>query len=180
MERIIFFENDNQYESVCSGTIYFDFLDYAFAHTDYFMLVYVNYYGKGYSPTMKDYSKKLEKFKIKTRTNPCWPGTLGTYSRNTTYKVVFYRTAFEAKTILKTVSALNTWSSPSYPQDLAFFKGNQCWFYSVGHENIAAIIRATNDDLDFVESRRIAHRTNAKPVDKYYSNYDECLISKTV
>lgn len=143
------------------------------------MLVYVNYYGKGYSAIMKSFRKELEAYKVKTRTNPYWPGTPGTYSVNTSYKVVFYRTDQKAKTILKKVTSLNAWMCPSYPQDLAFFKKNQCWFYSVGHENIAAIIRPTNNDLDFLESHQLAQRMNAKPLSEYYRNFDECLSSST-
>lgn len=176
MDKVIYFENSSQDECLCSGNIYFDFLDYAFDCSDFFMLAYVNYYGKGYSSIMKSFLKKLNKFKVKTRTNPSWPGTLDTYTKNSTYKVVFYRTDLEAKTILKSINSLNTWSSPLYPQDLAFFKGNQCWFYSVGHENIAAILRATSDDFEFLETRELAHRLNAKPYDDYYRNFDEHLI----
>ena len=121
MDKVIFFENNNQSECLCSGDIYFHFLDYAFECADFFMLVYVNYYGKGYSAIMKDFKKKLEAFKVKVRTNPCWPGTPGTYSVNTTYKVVFYRTDPKAKNILKTVTSLSDLSCPIYPQDLAFF-----------------------------------------------------------
>lgn len=128
---------------------------------------------------MKGFREELEAFKVKSRTNPCWPGTPGTYSVNTTYKVVFYRTDQRAKTILKKVTSLNDWKCPSYPQDLAFFKKNQCWFYSVGHENIAAIVRPTSKDLDFVESHRLARRINAEPLSEYYRGFDECLSSST-
>ena len=175
MDKVIFFENNYQSECLCSGDVYFDFLDYAFDTADFFMLVYVNYYGKGYSATMKAFKKELEEFKVKTRTNPHWPGTPGTSSMNTTYKVVFYRTDPTAKAILKKVNALNAWACPSYPQDLAFFKGNKCWFYSVGHENIAAIIGATNSDFDFIESKKLANRANAEPLGEYYKQFDECL-----
>jgi hypothetical protein len=175
MDKVIFFENKNQKESICSAERYFSFLDYAFDCTDFFMLVFVNYHGKGYSATMNTFKKELEPFTVKTRSNPSWPGTPSTYSINTTYKVIFYRTDPKAKTILKKVTALNDWSSPSYPQDLAFFKGNKCWFYSVGHEKIAAIIRPTNNDLDFMESYQFAQRINVEPLTDYYRGFDECF-----
>lgn len=177
MDKIIYFDNDNQLVDRCSGQTYFDFINYAFLETDFFMLVYVNYYGKGYTKVMKSFMKELDSSKVKRRTNPRWPGTLKTDCRDTTYKIVFYRNTAEAKEILKRVTCLSDWSSPSYPQDLAFFKGNQCWFYSVGHEKIGAIIHATDKDLDFVEANGLAMRDSAyKPQSNYFDSYDEILI----
>ena len=176
MEKIIHFFNNNQKIDPCCGKNYHDFLDYAFRESDYFMLVYVNYYGKGYSYMQKKIKKMLEPYKVKTRTNPRWPGTLETFSQNSTYKVVFYKNVSEAKTILKIVSGIGDWSSPSYPEDLAFFKGNKCWFYSVGHENMAAFINPTKEDLDFLEMKGLADRVNVVTHDSnYYSSYDEEL-----
>lgn len=176
MDKAIYFFNDNQRVDNCSGQTYFDFLDYAFEESDYFMLVYVNYYGKGYSKKMNYFKKALKPYQIKARTNPCWPGVLGTDCDQTTYKIIFYSNKPEAKNILKQVAKLSDWSSPSYPQDLAFFKGNQCWFYSVGHEKIGAIIHATDKDLDFVESKRLAVRETAfYPKNNCFGAYDEIL-----
>lgn len=176
MNKAIDFQNDDQHTDYCVGQTYYDFLDYAFAESDYFMLAYVNYYGKGYSHMMKYFKKALEPYKVKSRSNPSWPGTSWTYSRNTTYNIVFYKNEPEAKVILRQVSKMSDWTRPSYPQDLAFFKGNQCWFYSVGHEKIAAIIRATEKDLDFVESKKLASRENAYEVDDHcFDEYDEVI-----
>lgn len=175
MDKVIYFYNDQQTD-VCSEQTYFDFLDYAFKETDYFMLVYVNYYNKGYSKIMKSFQNRLEPYKVKTRSNPSWPGVLNTYCPNTTYKIVFYNNNPEAKSILKQVTKLSDWSAPSYPQDLAFFKKNNCWFYSVGHEKIAAIIHATDKDLDFVASKNLADIQKAfTPKDNYYDAYNEVL-----
>lgn len=173
MDMVAYFDNMNQKTDRCTGQIYFDFLDYAFTQADYFMLVYVNYYGHGYSKVAKTIKNKLEKFKVKSRTNPSWPGTPKTYAQNTTYKVVFYRTEPEAKMILKGVNCLSDWAAPSHPQDLAFFKGNRCWFYSVGHEKIGAIISASEADLNFLEDKHLALRANAKPRSQYFDAYDE-------
>lgn len=174
MAKIIYFENDGMKTDYCSGKVYHDFLDYAFSECDYFMLVYVNYYGNGYTRSMKEFRKELEPFRVKSRANPCWPGTLNTYSRGTTYKVVFYKTEHAAKSILKRVEKLSDWTRPSHPQDLAFFKGNLCWFYSVGHEKIGAIIRATSQDISFVENCGLATRSAIKHIpDDYFKDYDE-------
>lgn len=173
MEKVIYFNNDDQKTDYCAGQTYFDFLDYAFSKTDYFMLVYVNYYGKGYTRQQKYFKKTLEPFKVKSRSNPSWPGTLKTFSKNSSYKVVFYKNDERAKQLLKECNCLSDWSRPVNPEDLAFFKGNKCWFYSVGHEKIAAIIRADKEDLDFVESTGLASRSKAKIRDDYFDAYDE-------
>ena len=130
-ERIVFFKNEDQKNDRCSGTTYEQFIDYAFNHTDFFMLVYVNYYNKGYTKKMKSFMKSLKPFQVKRRTNPSWPGTELTICPNTSYKVVFYRTDEDAKEVLKHVFKISDWSCPENPQDLAFFKGNKCWFYTV-------------------------------------------------
>lgn len=174
MDKVIYFSSDNK--DLCCEQVYFDFLDYAFLRTDYFMLVYVNYYGKGYSKMMKYYKKKLQPYQVKTRTNPRWPGVLNTYCQNTSYKIVFYKNDEKAKEILKTVSNLSAWSRPQYPEDLAFFKGNKCWFYSVGHERIAAVIRATEEDINFLQEKGLAQKEKAYlPENNYFDEYDEAF-----
>lgn len=179
MEYIVYFDNKNQATDCCDGQVYLDFLEYAFSVTDYFMLVYVNYYGKGYTRVMKDFDKRLRPFKIKRRTNPSWPGTLDTYAVNTTYKIVFYRTCDESRKILQAVEKLSDWSAPLYPQDLAFFQGNKCWFYSVGHEKIGGIIRATPQDVEFLNNNKLATwadaRKRTEEDDEYFCQYDEQL-----
>lgn len=176
MEKVIYFKNDEQKKDYCTGQIYFDFLDYAFSKNDYFMLVYINYYGKGYTSKQKYFKDALKKYKVKSRNNPKWPGTLQQNCPNTTYKIVFYKTENEAKEILKKVMSLSDWSRPSFPEDLAFFKGNQCWFYSVGHEKIAAIIHATEEDINFLATNGLAEKHKAYiPNDNYFSAYDECF-----
>ncbi|MBE6947497.1 MAG: hypothetical protein E7454_04525 [Ruminococcaceae bacterium] len=175
MSVIIYFDNENQTKDRCAGQAYYNFLDYAFSKTDYFMLVYVNYYGKGYSKETKRIMNDLSTFKVKSRTNPSWPGTLNTYTKNTTYKIVFYRNTNEGKEILKQVKCLSDWTCPAYPQDLAFFKGGECWFYSVGHEKIGAIIGATEEDFIFLELNNLAKRSDARPTNNYYRAFNEKL-----
>ena len=175
MNKVIYFKNDNQTKDFCFGKTYFDFLDYAFSKSDYFMLVYINYYNNGYTKEQKYFRDSLKKYKVKSRTNPSWPGTLGMKCQNTTYKIVFYRTDVEAKNILKQITSLSDWCGTN-PEDLAFFKGNQCWFYSVGHEKIAAIIQADEADIEFVVSKGLALRENAfVPKDNYFDSYNELL-----
>lgn len=171
------FDENGKVIDRCSGDVYSRFIDYAFEESDFFMLVYVNYYGKGYTKVMKKFRDELQPFVVKSRSNPSWPGTLETYCPNTTYKVIFYRKDEKAKEILKTVDRLSTWSCPSYPQDLAFFKGNNCWSYSIGHEVMGGLIDPTEKDILFLEENGLASRSNIEiDTDNYYSAYDETII----
>lgn len=177
MESILYFENKNQEMDYCSGKAYYAFIDYAFEQSDYFMLVYVNYNRKGYTRFTKEIKGLLEPFKVKSRSNPSWLGTLKTYTPNSDYKIVFYRNAERAKDILKRVSCVSEWSRPFNPEDLAFFKKNKCWFYSVGHEKIAAIINPTDSDIIFLNSNNILLHNmniNLSKID-YYKQFDEQL-----
>ena len=174
MNKVVYLKKECLQEDAYSRKLYFDFLDYAFSKADYFMLVYVNYYGKGYTNQQKHFRDSLKKFKVKSRNNPSWPGTPKTFSRGTTYKITFYKTSEDAKEILKEVSCLSSWSRPINPEDLAFFKGNQCWFYSTGHEKIAAIIHADNEDIEFLISKGLATREAVSiPTDNYFDSYNE-------
>ena len=178
MDKYIYFNDTKEGKLLCPGEAYHNLIDYAFSQADYFMLVFVNYYGKGYAAPMKYFKAKLQPFKVKSRSNPSWPGTLGTYCRDTTYKVNFYKTDPMAKDILKEVNSLSEWSCPSHPQDLAFFKGNKCWFFSVGHENIAGIVHVTKEDIEFLEANGLANGKNVRiKNNNYFDQYDE-LIEK--
>lgn len=174
MDKVIYFEDKNF--DLCHDKTYFDFLDYAFSKTNAFMLVYVNYYGKGYTKKQKYFKNVLKRFQIKSRSNPSWPGTLSTFSVNSTYKIVFYRNDSEAKAILKEASSLGEWTRGN-AEDLAFFKNEKCWFYSVGHEKIAAIIHADTEDFEFLEEYGLADRNKAfVPEDDYFLSYDETSL----
>lgn len=179
MDKVLYFKNDDQQRDYCVGKTYRDFLEYAFARTDYFMLVYVNYCGKGYTKIMKSFMEELKPFQVKRRSNPSWPGTT-TYCPNTAYKVVFYRNCAQAKEILCKVDRMSAWTCPSYPQDLAFFKGDQCWFYSVGHEKIAAVIHAGYEDISFLAENGLAAPEEAfTPRDNFFDAYDEEIEKPT-
>ena len=98
------------------------------------------------------------------------------HSKTDKHKIVFYQNCPHAKEILGKVDCLSAWTRPFYPQDLAFFKGNQCWFYSVGHEKIAQIIHATDEDISFLEENGLANRENAYiPKNNWFDTYDEIL-----
>ena len=176
MDKVIHFYKNAEDEYLWCGQTYYDFIDYAFDKADYFMLVYVNYYGKGYSAQQKYFKEKLKKFKVKSRSNPSWPGTPATFCPDTTYKIVFYKTDSAAKPILKEVDRLNKWSNPTFPEDLAFFIGNKCWFWSVGHENLAEISRADEKDTEFINSKGLNSSSIITYVEEcYFQDLDESL-----
>jgi len=179
MRKVLYFDSIGGKTDKCSGHVYYAFLDYAFNQSNYFMLVFNNYYGKGLSKKTKEFKQKLNPYRIKSRSNPSWPGNLVSFSPNTTYKIIFYKNCEEAKNILKQVSKLSDWSCPLYPEDLAFFKGNQCWFYSVGHEKIGAFINATKEDILFAEIMGLSTKNDVLTIDsedeEYFKKYDEII-----
>lgn len=152
----------------CVGEYYNALLDYAFEQADYFMLAWMEYgneYGiHNFSKEAYEIQKLLSPYIVKIRSDLHWPGSspvpLGTCK--IIGQVVFYITAPEAKQVLKRVAGLFDWINPDYPQDLAFFKENKCWFYSVAHEKMASFVRATDEDVAFL----ISHG-----VDTEYSTY---------
>ncbi len=177
MDSSIFIDYSDKKIDPFGGTVYSNLIDYAFEESDYFMLVYVNYYGKGYTRIMKDFKNALKPYMVKSRSNPSWPGTPDTFCPNTTYKICFYRNDPAAKDILKKADSLSVWTRPLYPQDLAFFRGNICWFYSVGHEKLADFINPTEKDLCFIEENKIASRSDLYFYKDYnYSSYNEKII----
>lgn len=160
----------------CRNEKYMSFVDYAIKSSDYFMLVYINYYSKGLSKTAKEIKKSLKPFQVKKRTNASWPGTPSTYCRDTTYQVIFYKTDTKTTQILKSSNALTAWKNPIFPQDLAFFRGNDCWFYSVTHENIFAFINPSEKDIEFLNTIDLYEEKNH--INSAY-HYTEDIFSKT-
>lgn len=158
MYKLINIKKINKHDDGYSVHNYYKFLDYAFEKSDFFMLVYVNYYGKGYSKKQKYYKEKLMPYKVKSRSNPSWPGTPYTFSKDSTYKIVFYKAEKCAKQIIMEAEAINDWTRPEMPEDIAFFVGNKCWFLSVGHENIATIVDPDKNDIDFLTENGFAQR----------------------
>ncbi len=170
MEKVAYLNMDES-GSYCRGEAYREFIDYAFEKTDYFMLVYVNYYGHGYNKTQKHFKKALWPYRVCSRTNPVWPGSPGVESPNTTYKIMFYRNDPKAKEILKEKGSVSEWAWGS-PEDLAFFKGSTCWFCSTGHEGFATVIHADEEDLAFLEKRGLVFRLSQSSEEMEW--YDFC------
>ncbi len=149
MDKIAYLDMDKK-DDDRTGEVYRAFIDYAFEKTDYFMLVYINHFGHGYTKDQKYFKKALWPYRVCSRANPVWPGSPGVESPNTTYKIMFYRNDPRAKEILKEKSAVSEWTWGS-PEDLAFFKGSTCWFCSTGHEDLATVIHADEEDIAFLD-----------------------------
>lgn len=171
MDKVIYLE-ESAVSGSCGTSSYHKFIDYAFTRADYFMLVYVNYGRCGYTSHMKKYLEQLNNYRVKVRNDPHWPGTPSTESLGSTYEIVFYKTSDQAKMILKNERSISDWSRPEKPQDLAFFIGNHCWFYSVGHEKIAAMINPENTDIEFLERNGFA---NSRGIICTESDYFKCF-----
>ena len=156
-------------EDVCCGEAYQKFLDFCFENYDYFMLVYVNDMGKGFTAEQKNFLQKLKPFMVKSRSKPTqWPGTI-CRAKSTKFKIVFYKTCEQAKQILKAFNSISDWLYPD-PEDLAFFKGNQCRFYSVTHEIVAGFCYATEREQSFVETAGI--RVYEERYDSQITDYE--------
>ncbi|MBC8528572.1 hypothetical protein H8699_03855 [Christensenellaceae bacterium NSJ-44] len=134
---------------------YEEFINYALNNSDYFMLVYVRYNMAPESIFTNNIFKDLRDLTVKTRANPSWAGTPETYSNNTAYKITFYRSDPSAQQVLNRVNGIYNWTRPENPQDLAFYRGGQCWFYSIGHERMSGIIDPSPEDKTFFEERSL-------------------------
>lgn len=174
MEKVVFFE---EREDLCCGEVYRAFLKYAFERTDYFMLVYQTQRGMKTTPEKRSIRKVLAPFRVKSRNNPSWPGTTIIDGPKTDYKIVFYRTDPAAMEVLLQVKRMSDWDGYPYPEDLSFFKGDQCWFYSVGHEIIAGIIHPSKEDIKFVFELGLARPEYVRTYShSFYDRFDEELV----
>ena len=176
MDKIIFFSTDPETnDTYCRGQKYREFIDHAFSKFDHFMLVYINYGGRGYKKSKKYFKKKLEPFKAYSRSDPMWPAYYSSSELDdpdSTFKIVFYRTDPAAKDILKEVDSLSDWSRYGNPEDLAFYKNGQCRFFSDAHERTACFLHADMEDIDFLISNGLAGAENIKEYDP--EKYDHC------
>lgn len=107
VEYILDISAQGQAAERCSGPAYQLFLDYAFTQADFFMLAFVNYYGKGLPARARQARAQLAPFRVRSRTNPSWPGTPETCCPNTTYKINVYRCCDAAKQVLQAADRLS-------------------------------------------------------------------------
>lgn len=165
--------------TINSDDAYNMFIEYAFNKCSSFMFAYVNYYNKGYGKFQKELKEKLIPYKVKSRSNPSWPGTPYTHSINTTYSIIFYKTEPKAKEIIKSIKT----NAFPFVCDMAFFIGDKCWFYSVTHESIAVLIDASNDDVQFLSKNLLIDEDkylDYNDTSGYYDQFDEPGLGKLV
>ena len=144
VEYILDISAQGQAAERCSGPAYQLFLDYAFTQADFFMLAFVNYYGKGLPARARQARAQLAPFRVRSRTNPSWPGTPETCCPNTTYKINVYRCCDAAKQVLQAADRLSDWSRP---------KNARIWPFS--REANAGFTRSgTNGSRPFCTRRR--------------------------
>ena len=158
-----------------TGQTYIDFLDLFFKETDYFMLVYPR---KNLSENQILFKNKLQPFEYKKRYAINHPGTEYAYQGEPFLEMIFYRTDEKAKEILKEVDELRKLSFPNYPEDIVFYSGKKCRFFSVAHEYMGCIIHATEEDIDFLKKHDLY---NIKCVDELpvdFSKWDEEFLEE--
>ena len=95
-------------------------------------------------------------------------------------QVTFYRTDPQAKAIVQKIPSLYDLTGHILPQDLAFFRGDQCWFASVAHEQMAFLLHATKEDITLMTEIGAIKPGDVEPMTDddltYYAQFDEKLV----
>ena len=135
-----------------SNQNYYDFIHYCINNSSAFMLVYVDYCQSNNNNRKTEIKNRLKKYEMKKRNDPKWPGTILTeLTGRRTVEIIFYKSCEEVKEVLMSVDNIFSWTRPDMPEDLAFFKGNKCWFYSTAHEELATLVEPSKEDIGFFE-----------------------------
>ena len=113
------------------GEQYEALIKYCCATCDYFMLVYRVKRTKALRGLQKDFLNRLRKYSVKSRMDWGWAGTPCEFDERFDYRVCFYKIALGAEELLLEAEHLYGFDGEDFPQDLAFFRGDQCWFASV-------------------------------------------------
>lgn len=103
------------------------------------------------------FAESLEKYLIKQRHNPEWPGTKvfddeGMMNDQYTYDINFYSINPYTKEKLLSINSLYSWKYPYYPQDLAFFKNGKCLLASTAHEEMCEIYCEDEEEYNYLKS----------------------------
>lgn len=157
---------------------YKDLIDYCAETCDYCMLVYRYHTQKGLPTPVKIIKDQLSPFCVKSRSNPSWPGTPGTYATFYSYEVDFYTLTEEVKSVLYGANRLFDFDGENYPQDLAFFRGNKCFLYSVVHEGFASIVDPEKEDGIVLMNLLSNFRVHENETDDTESDCAKALIEE--
>jgi len=128
---------------------YKEFINYALDNSDFFLLVFSKKKNEGFKYKMKEIKKELIKLKVKSKFTYTWAGNIMSPNNKWEYQACYYNAESNALSSLLSVKSLFEWDWPLLPQDLCFYRKNQCWFKSVSHERLALLIKPTKFDIDF-------------------------------
>ncbi len=81
----------------------------------------------------KNFLGKLEEFLLREEETDHWPGTIMLGKAT----LLFYRCEEKVEELLTEPNSIYAWQQPNYPEDLAFYIGDENWFGSIAHEHDA-------------------------------------------
>jgi len=70
------------------------------------------------------------------------------------------------KDILLKSGGFHKWLYPKYPEDLCFFSGEKCCFFTVTHEDMFYIVEPNDEDIDMLEKIGMEYQ------DIYYCDFE--------
>lgn len=72
------------------------------------------------------------------------------------FDVCFYRTCPEIeKFLLESAKSLYSFKPPYFPEDIAFYKDEYCWFYTITHEKTSGMYIDSEEDCKRIENMGI-------------------------
>ncbi len=137
-------------------------IEYALATSDAFMLVYVfTGWRRQLCAKARRIKLALRPYRLKRRYDSQWPAT---ESMGDNYMIEVYRSRPEVMDILREPGSLYAWFPTVFPQDIAFFRQNRCWFFTCAHERFLwAYFQPPQDDA------AISPLLGAVDIEKYKS-----------
>lgn len=151
-------------KSDITGQDYARFLAQACEHFASFSLVWRR--GLADDQTRRALGQDLRRHQLQKRQGSCWPGTQLVGGSET---IITYALNRESLKVLARPGSVFGWLSPTYPEDLAFYREDgHCGFASVAHEELAWIL-----DLEFASafSGRYGFFTETMS-EKVYTRFD--------
>ena len=79
-----------------------------------------------------------------------WPGNIGQTDQR--YDIYLFKSDVKVLPILLKSEKLADWKAPQFPEDLCFFRNNECWLFTVSHEEILSFTLKSYDEYDLLKS----------------------------
>ena len=134
------------------GDVYVRLITEACKRCDKFSLIRTNY-TQSYYKRATFSSKPIRQYRIKSKAVNSWPngGPGEEYIKmnpDYPYKSIMdiYRVCDETRDFLISQGDMFNWCPPDLPEDLCFYRGEDCWMFCTAHEEICMI--NTNDRCD--------------------------------